>query len=80
VLKAATIYEIREVMGELMIVKVGPAHCVNKPREPGYGVDLSRLVEEQPFYLTRDEYKDIMERSKTDPQTRKLVDKKFYGR
>jgi len=63
VLKSGTIYELREVLGEIMLVEAGPALCDGTPKSPGYGVDLSRLVEENMFYLTKAEWKEICKRA-----------------
>lgn len=63
VLKPETIYELREVLGTIQLIEIGPALCENKPRAPGYGVELSRLVEENMFYLTKAEWKEICKHS-----------------
>jgi hypothetical protein len=79
VLKPATIYELREVLGEIVLVEAGPAYCDDKPRSPGYGVDLSRLVEEQHFYLTKEEHRRAVEddrEGRLTPAARKRWERK----
>jgi hypothetical protein len=67
VLKANHVYELREVMGEVILKDLGPSWLGNKPKDPAYGRTIGDVfdISGKYFGLTKEEY--IEQRKKENP-------------
>lgn len=59
VLKANTVYEITNVVGDLILREVGPSCVGNQPDKPGYGLSAEVIKDGsgKDIMLTEDEWK-----------------------
>ena len=60
--KANHLYELQEVMGDIILKDLGPSWLGNKPRDPAYGQTIGNVVDRSGKYLilSKEEYTSMV--------------------